>query len=307
VWNRTAFSRRQVEFPPAQLPKPLHEFRGVGTGAAAERTKAAVVHVQGFLSRGEEVRNTHTEGRPAVFDLSKRHSIPGLTRGIEGMRVGGKRELVVSPHLAYDAKGIPGRIPANAVIRFEVELLEVRESGAPCSELLPPGQHLMVFHPGEQARNLARWQFNISEAQSVGGVFITHPVPGATWRHARGKFVELNLNIEQVQELFQSVYSTLTYHPAECLRNDQMWADATEKANSVTRDQATGTLSITVYLQERGAIVPSYGLRETSPVLLNSRFYQIISSILEPHLQAMTKEVSASAEALQSGERRRLP
>jgi FKBP-type peptidyl-prolyl cis-trans isomerase len=43
------------------------------------------------------------------------------------MRVGGKRELIVSPHLAYGEMGIPGKIPANAVIRFEVELLDVRE------------------------------------------------------------------------------------------------------------------------------------------------------------------------------------
>lgn len=191
------------------------------------------------------------------------------------------------PHLAYGATGVCGKIPAHAVIRFEVELVEVRDQNVPCPELHPPGRHLMVFHPGEQARNLARWQFGISEGHSVGGAFITFPVPGATWRHARRKSVELPLGGHQVQELFQSVQSTLADHPTECLRNDQMWADPSEKASSVTRDQATDTLCVTVHIQERGAVVLDYGLPETSPVLLNSRFYKIISAALEPHLLAI--------------------
>jgi len=279
----------------------------LGTGTIAERPKIAVIHVRAFLNRGDEFWNTYGEGKPVLLHLSERNEIPGLVKGIEGMRVGGKRELVVSPHRAFGATGVSGKIPANAVIRFEVELVEVRDQNAPCPETHPPGRHLMVFHPGEQARNLARWQFAISEGQSVGGAFITFPVPGATWRHARGKSVELPLGSEQVQELFQSVQSKCADHPTECLRNDQMWADASEKANSVTRDQATDTLCVTVYIQERGAVVLDYGLPETSLVLLNSRFYQIISSALGPHLMAVANEVKTSYQARRSGEHGRLP
>jgi hypothetical protein len=267
----------------------------VGTGPVAERAKVVVVHVRGFLNRGEECWSTYSKGRPAVLDLAKRHAIPGLTQGIEGMRVGGKRELVVSPHLAYGETGVPGKIPANAVIRFEVELLDVREPDAPRPELYPPGKQLLVFHPGEKARNLARWQFVLQEGKPIAGVLITQPVAGATWRYARTKGVEVKLSDEQLQEVFESVQSTLADHPTECLRNEQMWADASEQANSVTRDQVTNTLCVTVSIFERGTATLNYGLPETSPALLHSRFYQMVLSALEPHLMALANEMEASA------------
>jgi len=220
-----------------------------------------------------------------AIDLSQRHQIAGLVKGIEGMRVGGKRELVVSPHLAYGEKGIPGSIPPKAVIRFEVELLEVREAGVVHPENYPPGKHLLVFRPGEAARSLARWQFGLREGDSVAGVQITYPVPGATWRYARPKSFELNLGPEKVDEILESAQSTFTDNPTTCLRNEQMWADASEKANCITRDRATDTLCVTVCVFERGVAVVNYGLPETSPVLLNSMFYQVISAAIAPHLE----------------------
>jgi hypothetical protein len=67
----------------------------------------------------------------------------------------------VSPHLAYGEQGVPGKIPANAVIRFEVDLLEVREQGVVHPEDYPAGKQLLVVRPGEAARNLPRWQFGL--------------------------------------------------------------------------------------------------------------------------------------------------
>jgi hypothetical protein len=259
----------------------------LGNGSVAERTKVVVVHVRGFLNRGEEFWNTYAEGHPAVLNLSERHSIAGLLKGIEGMRVGGKRELIVSPHLAYGEMGIPGKIPANAVIRFEIELLDVREQGAPCPELYSPGRLLLISHSGEQARNLARWQFVIREGESVAGAGMTQPVANTTWRYARTRSVEVKLTGEQSQEIFDSVQATLAAHPKECLQHEQMWADASEKANSVTRDRMSNILCLTVQIFERGALQLNYGLPENSTVLLNSRFYQIIMAELEPHLVAM--------------------
>jgi len=124
----------------------------VGAGAEAERGKIVVAHIKGYLPRGEECYNTHTQGKPAVIDLKKREAIAGLRKGIEGMRVGGRRELVVSPHLAYGKEGVPGVIPPNAAIRFEVELLEVRDAGAHYPDDYRPGKQLLVFRPGEAAR-----------------------------------------------------------------------------------------------------------------------------------------------------------
>src|SRR3954471_5027338 len=97
----------------------------VGNGRIAERGKVGIAHIRGFLNGGEEFCNTYEQGQPMRIDLSSREQIAGLRKGIEGMRAGGRRELRVSPHLAYGVEGIPGRIPPNAVIRFEVDLLEV--------------------------------------------------------------------------------------------------------------------------------------------------------------------------------------
>ena len=97
----------------------------------------------------------------------------------------------------------------------------------------------------------------------------------------------MKLREEQIKEVFESVQSTFAIHPKECLKHEQMWADASEKANSVTRDQVSNILCVTVYVYERGALQLHYGLPETSPVLLNSRFYQMIMSELKPHLAAM--------------------
>jgi peptidylprolyl isomerase len=58
--------------------------------------------------------------------LGRREVIAGLERGIVGMRVGGRRRLVISPHLAYGEAGVPGVIPPNAVVIAEVELLDVQ-------------------------------------------------------------------------------------------------------------------------------------------------------------------------------------
>src|SRR5262245_54360290 len=101
-----------------------------GTGPVAERGTVVVIHLRTYLNRGELLQDTSTEDSPLRIDLGKRETIAGLRKGIEGMRTGGRRELVVSPHLAYGEKGA-GKVPPNAVLRFEVELLEVMNGNKP--------------------------------------------------------------------------------------------------------------------------------------------------------------------------------
>lgn len=95
----------------------------VGSGEVANRDTIATVRYEGTLRRGEVFG-----GGTEQIDLGRRETIAGLRYGIEGMRVGGRRRITVSPHLAYGALGVPGRIPPNAVLIFEVERLDVRRS-----------------------------------------------------------------------------------------------------------------------------------------------------------------------------------
>ena len=101
----------------------LQELR-VGDGDVAERSTIATVCYEGNLKRGERIC-----GGTETIDLSRRETIAGLRYGIVGMRVGGVRRITVSPHLAYGDRGVPGLIPPNAVLIFEVELLDARSAG----------------------------------------------------------------------------------------------------------------------------------------------------------------------------------
>src|SRR4051812_13865970 len=106
------------------MPKgvKVQELR-VGEGPAAGKGTTVTVRYDGFLRRGGRF-----QGITCTFDLSRGGGVAGLRYGVEGMRVGGLRRLTVSPHLAYGRAGVPGVIPPDAVLVFEVELLDVRQS-----------------------------------------------------------------------------------------------------------------------------------------------------------------------------------
>jgi FKBP-type peptidyl-prolyl cis-trans isomerase len=95
----------------------------VGTGDVAEKGDSVTIRYDLALNKGEKVQT----GQVVTFVLGKRQVIPGLEHGVQGMRVGGRRVIRVSPHLAYREDGVPGIVPANAVLVFDVELLEVRQ------------------------------------------------------------------------------------------------------------------------------------------------------------------------------------
>lgn len=94
----------------------------VGTGAVAQSGNTVSTFYKGWLSNGLVFAN-----RSALpdFVLGSGAVIKGWDEGIPGMRVGGKRQLVIPPSLAYGSQG-QGSIPANAVLVFEVELIAVR-------------------------------------------------------------------------------------------------------------------------------------------------------------------------------------
>lgn len=96
----------------------------VGTGAVAQNGQTVGVYYQGWLPSGSRF-DFRTSGAPYDFVLGTGNVIKGWHQGIVGMRVGGKRQLVIPPSLGYGAAG-RGSIPPNAVMVFEVEVRTVR-------------------------------------------------------------------------------------------------------------------------------------------------------------------------------------
>jgi peptidylprolyl isomerase len=95
----------------------------VGDGEAATAESTVTVHYTLFLEDGTQVQSSKDTGQPLTRPLSE--LIPGWQEGIPGMKVGGTRELVIPPELAYGEAGSPPDIPPNATLTFEVDLLDV--------------------------------------------------------------------------------------------------------------------------------------------------------------------------------------
>lgn len=98
----------------------------VGKGREALTGDKITVHYTGMLADGTVFDSSVERGTPFEFTLGRKMVIQGWERGLLGMRVGGKRTLVIPPELGYGTRGQPPRIPPKATLRFEVELLEVK-------------------------------------------------------------------------------------------------------------------------------------------------------------------------------------
>ena len=94
-----------------------------GTGASPKSSETVKVHYRGTLTDGKEFDSSYGRGQPATFPLNR--VIPCWTEGVQTMKTGGKAKLVCPPNLAYGSRGVPGTIPPDSTLVFEVELLEI--------------------------------------------------------------------------------------------------------------------------------------------------------------------------------------
>lgn len=97
----------------------------VGEGDKAVRNASVSVHYTGWLMDGTQFDSSRDRGTPFEFTLGRGQVIPGWDLGVQGMRTGGKRTLIIPPELAYGPNGAGGVIPPNATLKFEVELVRV--------------------------------------------------------------------------------------------------------------------------------------------------------------------------------------
>lgn len=97
-----------------------------GNGQEAKKGNIVSVHYTGWLEDGKVFDSSVDRGQPFQFTLGKGEVIKGWDEGVAGMKVGGKRQLVIPSDLAYGDNGYPGAIPPKATLIFEVELLGVK-------------------------------------------------------------------------------------------------------------------------------------------------------------------------------------
>lgn len=104
----------------------------VGSGAEALKGKAVVVHYTGWLydpstsQKGAKFDSSRDRNVPFGFLLGEGRVIRGWEEGVQGMKVGGQRTLIIPPDLGYGERGAGGVIPPNATLIFDVELIEVK-------------------------------------------------------------------------------------------------------------------------------------------------------------------------------------
>jgi FKBP-type peptidyl-prolyl cis-trans isomerase FkpA len=128
----------QADAASAGLPKgPVTELvtidRSVGQGGEARAGQQVSVHYTGWLfdpskadGKGKKFDSSVDRGQPFSFPLGAGRVIAGWDKGFAGMKVGGKRTLVIPSDMGYGARGAGGVIPPNATLMFDVELLGVR-------------------------------------------------------------------------------------------------------------------------------------------------------------------------------------
>ena len=98
----------------------------VGTGAEAKYNTRVRVHYTGWLPNGKQFDSSRGGGEPFQFVIGAREVIRGWDEGVPGMKVGGRRTLVLPAVLGYGRDGAPPDIPPNSVLVFDVELIDVQ-------------------------------------------------------------------------------------------------------------------------------------------------------------------------------------
>ncbi|MEU7027460.1 FKBP-type peptidyl-prolyl cis-trans isomerase [Streptomyces sp. NPDC015232] len=126
-----SIEKPEVDFPGGEPPADL-EIKDIweGDGAVAEAGDDVLVHYVGVLfESGEEFDASWNRGAPLPFTLGIGQVIAGWDRGVQGMKVGGRRQLVIPAHLAYGDRGAGAKIGPGDTLIFVCDLVGVKKKG----------------------------------------------------------------------------------------------------------------------------------------------------------------------------------
>ena len=126
--EKPEIAKPEIDRPDGAAPTDL-EITDVTVGDGPQATSGCTVvaHYVGVAhSSGEEFDASYNRGEPLTFRLGVGQVISGWDAGIEGMRVGGRRQLVIPPHLAYGDSGAGSAIGPGETLIFVVDLVDVR-------------------------------------------------------------------------------------------------------------------------------------------------------------------------------------
>lgn len=117
-----------VEVPSGPPPKELEEIELIeGTGPEAKAgDNVTVQYVLVDYKSGKEIESSWERNEPLPFTLGSNSVIPGWEQGVEGMKAGGRRELIIPPELAYGPAGSPPTIKPNATLIFVVDMVSIK-------------------------------------------------------------------------------------------------------------------------------------------------------------------------------------
>lgn len=121
------YEKPEVDFPGEAPDDLVIDDITVGEGAEAKAGNTVSVHYVGVAhSSGEEFDASYNRGEPLRFRLGVGQVIKGWDDGVQGMKVGGRRQLTIPPHLGYGDRGAGGAIKPGETLIFVVDLLDVR-------------------------------------------------------------------------------------------------------------------------------------------------------------------------------------
>lgn len=251
-----------------------------GTGKAALRSDYVLVECLFFLNRGDQIEVfSNYNNNQFVIYLKSRDFIPGLLQGIIGMHEGGERNLKISPHLAFGEKGIPDKIPPNALLFCKVKLLQIVDKSFNLPSPFERRRQIVISQRGEASNNKPRWTFGIINDGEYG-LTVNHPIPGMTWRHTRNRILKGFFTKDEMDRFFKEIKDFPDQYPNEIVEYDNVWADMSEKAGNTPRERHSNILCLNILLHENEKPTSSYYVTEDNEMFANLTLCRHIFELL---------------------------